>query len=91
MIKRYSSETVLDYVPQTDEQRFPRENIYFPDKTQNSHGAWAWRCSIVDQDSKDGKLAGKTFAVKDNVAVKDVPMLLGTDFIKDYSTYLRSS
>jgi amidase len=71
-------------VPTVNEQRFPRENIHFPEKTGNSHGAWAWKCSIVDKQAKDGKLYGKTFALKDNIAVKDVPMLLGTNFIKGY-------
>ncbi|KAF1845191.1 amidase signature enzyme [Cucurbitaria berberidis CBS 394.84] len=70
------------YVPPVDEERFPRENIHFPEKADNSHGAWAWKCSIVDKKAKGGKLQGKTFALKDNIAVKGVPMLLGTNFIK---------
>ena len=75
----------LDYVQPTDEERFPRENIHFPGKSENSHGAWAWKCNIIDKQRKgDGKLHGKTFALKDNVAVKGVPMLLGTSFIKNY-------
>ncbi|KAF2034943.1 amidase signature enzyme [Setomelanomma holmii] len=73
-----------DYVPSVDEGRYPRENIHFPEKSENSHGAWAWKCSIVDKQAKGGKLHGKTFAIKDNVAVKGVPMLLGTNFIKGY-------
>jgi amidase len=71
-------------VPTVDEQRFQRENIHLPEKAQNSHGAWAWKCNIFDKQAKGGKLQGKTFALKDNIAVKDVPMLLGTNFIKDY-------
>lgn len=58
--------------------------MHFPDKTENSHGAWAWKCNIVDQKQNAGKLKGKTFALKDNIAVKSVPMLLGTNFIKGY-------
>ncbi|KAH7080441.1 amidase signature domain-containing protein [Paraphoma chrysanthemicola] len=73
-----------DYVPPVDEERFARDNIYFPEKAQNSHGAWAWKCSIVDKQAKGGKLHGKTYALKDNIAVKGVPMLLGTNFIKGY-------
>jgi amidase len=75
---------LLDYVPLVDEERYARDNIHFPDKSKNSHGAWAWKCSIVDKQAKTGKLFGKTFALKDNVAVKGVPMLLGTNFIKGY-------
>ncbi|KAF9732182.1 hypothetical protein PMIN06_009913 [Paraphaeosphaeria minitans] len=72
------------YVPQVDQERFPRENVHFPEKSRNSHGAWAWRCRVVDKQAKSGKLQGKNFAIKDNVAVKDVPMLLGTNFIEGY-------
>ncbi|RMZ67949.1 amidase [Pyrenophora seminiperda CCB06] len=74
-----------DYIPHVDKVRFPRENIHFPEKAENTHGAWAWKCSIIDkQASGSGKLHGKTFALKDNIAVKDVPMLLGTNFIQGY-------
>lgn len=68
-----------------DEQRFPRENIRFPSKEENSHGAWAWKCDVKDQKSTgSGLLEGKTFALKDMISVKGVPMLMGTDFIRDY-------
>ncbi|KAJ4288683.1 hypothetical protein N0V90_011920 [Kalmusia sp. IMI 367209] len=75
---------IPDYVPPVDEARFARENVHFPEKTGNSHGAWAWKCRILDKQAKGGKLHGKTFAIKDNIAIKGVPMLLGTNFIKDY-------
>lgn len=73
-----------DYVPPVDQERFPRADIHFPERVENTHGAWAWKCRIVDGQAKGKKLHGKTFAIKDNVAVKDVPMLLGTNFIKGY-------
>ncbi|KAI4637240.1 hypothetical protein J4E83_000054 [Alternaria metachromatica] len=74
-----------DYVPPVDEERFAREDVHFPQASENSHGAWAWKCRIVDKEAKsDGKLYGKTFALKDNIAVKGVPMLLGTNFVKGY-------
>lgn len=76
-----------DYIPQVDLARFPREDVHFPDAKGNTHGAWAYKCSIKDK-SKDrkgpGLLEGKTVVLKDNISVKDVPMLLGTDFIKGY-------
>lgn len=74
----------LDYVPVVDEKRFPREHVHFPGRCDNSHGAWAWKCNIVDKQAKGGKLSGKTFALKDNIAVKGVPMLLGTDFFQGF-------
>lgn len=76
--------SATDYVPTVDEHRFPRKAIQFPDPADNTHGAWAWKCTVVDENQNDGKLAGKTFALKDNVALKGVPMLLGTNFIQDF-------
>jgi len=75
----------LDYVPTVDETRFPRKDIHFPDQAHNSHGAWAWKCNVADERKIGGKLEGKTFALKDNIALKGVPMLLGTNFIKDFT------
>lgn len=75
---------VADYVPPVDEERFPREEIRFPDISENPLGAWAWRCRVEDKTKSGGLLAGKTIAIKDNIAVKGVPMLLGTDFVRDY-------
>jgi amidase len=73
-----------DYLPSVDRERFPRENIHFPNKVDKTHGAWAWKSSIKDKEKNSGKLLGKTFALKDNIAVEGVPMLLGTNFIRDY-------
>jgi amidase len=73
-----------DYVPPVNEERFSRDNVHFPKESENPNGAWAWKCTIVDTKAKGGKLEGKTFALKDNIAVKGVPMLLGTNFIKGY-------
>lgn len=77
----------IDYVPQVDLERFPRENVHFPRADDNKYGAWAWRCSIKDKSSGmqgSNLLKGKTVVLKDNISVKDVPMLMGTDFIKGY-------
>ncbi|KAK1978460.1 amidase [Colletotrichum cereale] len=76
--------SIPDYVPMVDDERFPREDIRFPDASDNLLGAWAWRCRVEDKTKKGGLMAGKTIAIKDSIAVKDVPMLLGTDFVKDY-------
>lgn len=76
----------IDYVPDVDMKRFPRENIRFPTPEENPLGAWAWKCDIRDTITKEspGLLEGKTVAIKDNIAIKDVPMLMGTDFVKNY-------
>jgi amidase len=75
-----------DFEPETDLQRFPRENVHFPEAKDNEYGAWAWKVNIKDhaQSSTARLLEGKTVALKDNIAVKDVPMLLGTAFVKGY-------
>ncbi|GAB7353852.1 hypothetical protein MBLNU459_g4215t1 [Dothideomycetes sp. NU459] len=83
-----SSEKLMamdDYIPQVDEKRFPREDVYFPPREENSHGAWAWKCSIKDKrPNNSGVLSGKKIAVKDMISVKGVPMLMGTNFIQGY-------
>jgi amidase len=80
-----NADQMSDYIPAVDEDRFAREHIHFPEKDDNTHGAWAWRCTVVDKQSKGGKLHGNTFVLKDNIALKGIPMLLGTNFIKDYT------
>lgn len=66
--------------------RFPRRNVYLPDKKDNPNGAWAWKFDLMDTNphKHTGILRGKTVALKDNIAVKDVPMLLGTEFVKGF-------
>jgi hypothetical protein len=80
-----------DYEPIVDLERFPRENVHFPKPEDNKHGAWAWKVDIKDkkppprtESSPPELLKGKTVVLKDNIGVKDVPMLMGTKFVKDY-------
>ncbi|KAL4976292.1 amidase signature domain-containing protein [Aspergillus desertorum] len=49
--------------------------------------AWAWKCEIQDRNrsSTPGLLAGRTIVFKDNIAVKAVPMLMGTDMVSGYT------
>lgn len=77
---------MTDYVPQVDLERYPRQNIRLPKPEENPLGAWAWQCDIEDKQKKStsGLLEGKTIAIKDNIAIKDVPMLMGTNFVKNY-------
>jgi len=37
-----------------------------PDAAENPLGAWYWRCSV--RESSTGPLAGRTLALKDNIA-----------------------
>jgi amidase len=73
-----------DYVPPVDLERFPRNDVYQVPKEKNTHGAWAWQCSIKDSKPNNGPLAGKTVVLKDMISVKDVPMLMGTEFVSGF-------
>ncbi|KAL4930363.1 putative amidase [Aspergillus undulatus] len=75
-----------DYVPQVDEERFPRKNIHFPEPEENPLNGWAWKCDIEDQTPSEtpGLLSGRTNVMKDNIAVKGVPMLMGTSMVEGY-------
>lgn len=53
-----------------------------PDPAENELGAWAWRCSI--RGSEDGPLAGRTVALKDNIALAGIPMMNGNAALRGY-------
>jgi amidase len=51
-----------DYVPEVDEERFPRENVHRPSVEENPANAWAWRVKI--RGVEGGSLAGKSVCIK---------------------------
>lgn len=53
-----------------------------PDPADNPLGAWYWRCSV--QESTSGPLAGRTVALKDNIALAGIPMMNGTAALRGY-------
>jgi amidase len=53
-----------------------------PSPAENRLGAWYWKTDI--RTAADGPLAGKTVAVKDNIAVAGVPMMNGTAILDGY-------
>ncbi|KAK4694105.1 amidase, partial [Phenoliferia sp. Uapishka_3] len=73
-----------DYLPPVDEDRFPRTNVHFPAKADNPSNAWAWKVSVKDK-TPEGLLKGKTICLKDNVGLKGVPCLLGSDFLTGWT------
>lgn len=75
-------EALPNYVPEVDLDRFPRKRVHRPLRSENPGNAWAWKVSI--EGAKDGLLSGLTFCLKDNIAVKDVPMLIGTEVVTDF-------
>jgi amidase len=75
-------DSLPDYFPEVDTTTFPRLHVHRPAPEENEGNAWAWRATI--EGRKEGPLAGISFCLKDNITVKDVPMLLGTDMFTDY-------
>lgn len=78
-----------DYVPVVDLERFPRQNIHRPAQTENPGNAWAWKAQI--DGVADGPLKGLSFCLKDNIAVKGVPMLIGTEVITNFTPEVDAS
>ena len=62
--------------------RYERTTGYRPAPEENKLNAWYWKCSIKGAPS--GKLAGKKFAIKDNVCVAGIPMMNGTAVLEGY-------
>jgi amidase len=62
--------------------RWPRDAGAPPRPEENPLGAWAWRVRVRGADV--GPLAGRTVAIKDNVAVAGVPMRNGTVLLDGY-------
>jgi amidase len=65
-----------------EEPRYPHDGGAAPRSEENPLGAWAWRVRI--QGASGGPLAGRTIAIKDNVAVAGVPMHNGTVLLDGY-------
>ncbi len=64
------------------EVKYPRTPGYRPRPEDNPHNAWYVKTDI--KGSGQGKLAGKTVAVKDNVCVAGVPMMNGASTLESY-------
>jgi len=62
--------------------QYPRSSGFRPQPEDNPFNAWYWRTEIKGASS--GPLAGKTFAIKDNVCVAGVPMMNGCAVLEGY-------
>jgi amidase len=62
--------------------QYPRDGGNRPAPEQNPLNAWYWRCEI--HGNPEGPLNGKTFAIKDNVAVAGIPMMNGTTLLEGF-------
>jgi amidase len=76
-----SAYAALDAFP--DEKpavKYPRDGGHRPKPEENKHNAWYIKTSIKGKAS--GKLAGKRVALKDNICVAGVPMMIGAGFLE---------
>ncbi len=62
--------------------KYPRTPGHRPEGEDNRYGAWY--CKSTIQGAPQGKLAGKTVAIKDNVCVAGVPMMNGASTFEGY-------
>lgn len=74
-----------DSVEQLHDQalaEIPRRTWTRPEPADNPLGAWYVTCSV--NESREGPLAGRTVAVKDNTAVAGVPMMVGSAIMEGF-------
>src|ERR1700735_1427928 len=62
--------------------KYPRGQGYRPQGDENRYGAWYVKTAIKGAPS--GKLAGRRIALKDNVCLAGVPMMIGADILEGY-------
>ena len=62
--------------------KYPRGLVHHPEPQENRYGAWYVRTSIKGEP--DGKLAGRRVALKDNICLAGVPMMIGADILEGY-------
>jgi amidase len=77
-----SYKRVADIPEPIPEVKYQRDAGYRPPPEENPLNAWYWRCSI--RGEVDGKLVGKTIAIKDNIAVAGLPMTNGSRVLEGY-------
>jgi amidase len=78
-----ASYDVVDALP--DEKpvvRYPRTPGYRPTGEENPYNAWYVKTTI--KGAPNGKLAGKTVALKDNVCLAGVPMMNGSATLEGF-------
>lgn len=64
------------------EIRYPRTAGYRPTDAENPHNAWCYKSEV--KGAGEGKLAGQTVALKDNVALAGVPMMSGAAALEGF-------
>jgi amidase len=72
-------DAMLDELPAV---KYPREAGYRPPDAENRYGAWYVKTAIKGVPGE--KLAGRRVALKDNVCLAGVPMMIGAQILEGY-------
>ena len=64
------------------EVKYPRTPGKRPAPEENKHNAWYYKTTV--KGAADGKLKGKTVALKDNIMLAGVPMMNGASTLEGY-------
>ncbi|MGH6671643.1 MAG: amidase [Xanthobacteraceae bacterium] len=73
----------LDAMPdELPKVKYPRGTVHRPQGDENKYGAWYVKTSIKGRPG--GKLAGRRIALKDNICLAGVPMMIGADILEGY-------
>jgi amidase len=74
---------LVDELPDfTPPVRYDRSSGYRPSNPQNLLNAWYYRTEV--NGAREGKLAGKTVALKDNISLAGVPMMNGASILEGF-------
>ena len=74
----------LDAMPdEVPAVKYPREGGYRPPQAENRYGAWYVKTAIKGRPA--GPLAGRRIALKDNICLAGVPMMIGADILDGYA------
>ncbi len=83
MVDTVAAYNVVDAMPDNlPEVKYPRTPGSRPEGEENKFNAWYVKTKI--KGAADGKLAGKTVVVKDNVCLAGVPMMVGASTLEGY-------
>src|SRR6185436_19486945 len=75
---------VIDQLPDNLPQvKYPRTPGQRPSPVENTHHAWYYKTRV--EGASEGKLAGKTVVLKDNVMLAGVPMMNGSSTLDGYT------
>src|SRR5262245_36854895 len=79
----FAAYDVVDAMPEPlSPTRYPRIPGYRPEGEENRYNAWYVKTTV--KGAAEGKLAGKTVALKDNICLAGVPMMNGASTLRGY-------